>query len=321
MFESGAPEVVCIGNICLDLPLRYVDESVFRTDSFVIDRIWPVLGGSAANVATILTKLGKNIRLIAPIGDDRLGDLIEDYCAENRVDSAHLVRKAGVNTSLNVGLVREDGERFFVVSKTSSTFAFTIDDIDLSVLDGAKILAFSSIFINPRLDSAALTTLFKTAKKKKLIVCADMMRSRDGKVMEDIAECLSYIDYFFANTAEVLHLTGQTDVEAACTKLISAGVSTVVVKKGGMGSVTVDQSGMRSYPAFAATKPVDTIGAGDNFLAGFLHGLIENAPLSDCIKIASAVASLSVRGAGATSGVQSKDQLSEFMASESIHGW
>lgn len=317
MANCPQQDAICIGNICLDLPLRYIDESFFRTDSSVISRIWPVLGGSAANVASILTKLGRKIRLVAAIGDDRLGDLASDYCRSNGVATDGLVRKTNVDTSLNVGLVREDGERFFVVSKQSSTFAFSLEDINLSCLDSSKILAFSSIFINPKLDEAALTEIFKAAKAREMIVCADMMRSRDGKTLGDIQRCMPYIDYFLPNESEVLHLTQKKSVIKACEALIDAGVKAVIVKKGRRGALVAIADQVREYPAFAVTAPVDTIGAGDNFMAGFLDGLLDGRSMDECVMTASAVASLSIRAEGATNGVKSKAQVREFIKDNS----
>ena len=56
-------DVICIGNAAVDVPLYYVDERIFTTDSYMIERIVPMVGGSGLNVSTVLTHLGKKVKL------------------------------------------------------------------------------------------------------------------------------------------------------------------------------------------------------------------------------------------------------------------
>ncbi len=306
-------DVICIGNSALDVPLKPMDSSVFGIDSYPIDRIFPTIGGSATNVSVIATRLGVRVALITLLGDDMMGKYILSHCAENGIDISSVAIDRNVDTPLSVGLVRADGERTFVVSRSSSTFKFSAADINLARIKDARLLDIASIFINPRLDRDGLMTVFGEARKHKLIICADMMKSRDGKRLADIREALAYLDYFFPNYDEASDLTGLTDIDEIADALLGSGVKNVVIKNGKLGCF-VKNAGLRLIvPAYRNEEPVDTIGAGDNFVAGFITAILDGADIVECGRFANAVASVSVGASGATNGVRNKAQVLEVM--------
>ncbi|MGI6004118.1 MAG: carbohydrate kinase family protein [Christensenellales bacterium] len=307
------PDVVCVGNSAVDVPLRPVDESIFTTDSYPVDRIVPTVGGSGTNVTTILRRLGVSAKLITMLGQDMLGDFLVEHCRRNGVDTADIVRNSDVDTPLSIGLVQEDGERTFVVSRGSSTFHFHIDHVNLAALKGAKILAVASIFIMPKFDDDGLTRLFSAAKSEGLIICADMMKSRTGQRMDAIENALSYIDYFFANYDEAAFLTGLERKEEIADKLLGTGAGHVIIKEGRKGCYVKGPYISEVFPAYVNENPVDTIGAGDNFAAGFIAGLLDNRSIADCARFANAAAAISVSAPGSTGGVKDKRQVLEFI--------
>jgi len=92
----------------------------------------------------------------------------------------------------------------------------------------------------------------------------------------------------------------------------------VIIKLGSKGSYLRkegEESG-KIFPPFYIENPVDTTGAGDNFAAGFLYALSEGKSVYDCARFANAVASVSVEHVGATTGVQSLEQVLERYGSE-----
>ena len=206
-------DVVCVGNSAVDVPLCPVGPEVFSYDSYPIDRIIPQVGGSGTNVSTILARLGKRVKLVTLLGRDMLGDFLIRNCQENGVDTSYIVRSGTVDTPLSVGLVRSDGERGFVVSKSSSTFAFSADQVAPACFAGARAMVFSSIFIMPQFDDAGLSRIFSAAHSAGLIVCADMMKSRTGQRLDAVAGALRHVDYFFANLEEASFLTGREKLE------------------------------------------------------------------------------------------------------------
>lgn len=307
-------DVFCIGNSALDVPLKPIHAGVLDIDSYPIDRIVPTIGGSATNVSVILSRLGRSVALSTLLGRDIMGEYILSYCRENGVDTESVAIDPGVDTPLSVGLVRADGERTFVVSRASSTFKFSAADVDMGRIRQAKLLDVASIFINPRLDGPGLATIFREAKAHDLTICADMMKSRDGKKLADIREPLGYLDYFFPNYDEAADLTGKTDIGAISAELLACGVKNVAIKMGGRGCFVRNAETEAIVPAFRNETPVDTIGAGDNFVAGFIAAILDGLDLRACARFANAVAAVSVGAPGATNGVRSLAQVKEFLA-------
>jgi sugar/nucleoside kinase (ribokinase family) len=306
-------DVLCVGNSAVDVPLKPMDLGVFSIESYPVDRIVPTIGGSATNVSVIATRLGLRVALATLLGDDMLGKFILSYCRENGVDVSSVAIDSGVDTPLSVGLVRADGERTFVVSKASSTFKFGVADIDLSRIADARLLDIASIFINPRLDNEGLRTLFREARGHGVTICADMMKSRDGKRLADIREALSFVDYFFPNYEEASELTGKKDIDDIADAILAAGVKNVVIKSGSDGCFVKNALTSVSIPAYRDESPVDTIGAGDNFVAGFLTAILEGADIVECARFANAVAAVSVGAPGATNGVRNRQQAIDIM--------
>lgn len=313
-------DVICIGNSALDLPLKPLDESVFTIDSYPVDRIFPTIGGSATNVSVILSRLGRSVALVTLLGKDLMGEYILANCRENGIDTASVVVDSGVDTPLSVGLVRADGERSFVVSRASSTFRFDASHVDLSRIKEARLLDIASIFINPKLDGEGLCAIFAEARKHGLCICADMMKSRGGKKLKDIREALAYLDYFFPNYEEAADLTQESGLDAIADRILDCGVKNVVIKRGKSGCFVKNSRLRLEVPAFRNEAPVDTIGAGDNFVAGFLAAILEGSEIGECARFANAVAAVSVGAPGSTNGVRDRLQIDEFMSARTREG-
>lgn len=309
----GAFDVICVGNSAVDAPLYPVGPEIFDYDSYPVDRIIPQVGGSGTNVATILARMGLKTKLMTLLGDDMLGDFLVRHCQASGIDTSSILRSKAVDTPLSIGLVRENGERGFVVSRSSGTFFFNAGDVDTSAFDGAKALVFSSIFIMPKFDGPGLRRIFSAARDRGLVVCADMMKSRDGLRLEAIREAMPYVDYFFANREEAAFLTErETEAEMAAV-LLEAGVGHVLIKNGGEGCYIRDRETQAQLPAFRNEHLVDTIGAGDNFAAGFVTGLLDGLDFAGAARFANATASISVGAPGSTNGVRSKEQVLNFL--------
>ncbi|PWF24429.1 carbohydrate kinase family protein [Ancrocorticia populi] len=325
-------DVICVGTSVVDIPLQPVDRTVFDSVSYPVEDVSMRVGGDALNESIVLSKLGSRVGLVSAVGADAAGEFIIQTAREAGVDVTGVSVQQRLTTSLNVGLVAPDGERTFITNRNGSLWKTEESDIDVSgflgspgateetVVSAPRILAFGSIFNNPLLSGDWIARLFAAAKAVGMTICADMVPSRIGAGLDDIAEALGYVDYFFPNEDEVIDLTGARDGAEAAATLLDKGVGTVVLKTGKRGC-TLFTAGQEpiSIPAFVRDDldAIDTTGAGDNFAAGFIRALVDNKTPQECAVFANAVAAVSVGGLGATSGVQSKAQVDEFLASRS----
>ena len=302
-------DVICIGAAVVDIPLRPVSKNIFDIESYPVDRIAMTIGGDAINEATIISRLGYKTALMSRVGEDAAGKFILDFCQKEgiNIESLHIDLKT--DTSINVGLVTEDGERTFVTNRNGSLWKTDITDVDFSRFKGARLLTLASIFNCPLLDNKSLVQIFRKAKEEGMIICADMIKPRFSEKLEDIAEALGYIDYFFPNYDEACLLSGEKDLDAIADSFLKYGVKHVIIKTGKEGCFIKTNKESVKVPAISGIQAIDTIGAGDNFAAGFITALLDGKELINCAQFANATASIAVQNPGATTGVLNKEQV------------
>lgn len=302
-------DVICIGAAIVDIPLQPVSKNIFDIESYPLNRIAMTIGGDAINEATIISRLGHKTALMSRIGKDAVGNFILEACQNEGIDADSLRVDEQVDTSINVGLVTEDGERTFVTNRNGSLWRTNIEDVDFTRFNEARLLSLASIFNNPLLDGKSLVRIFQKAKEANLIICADVIKPRLGEKLEDIRESLKYVDYFFPNYDEACLLTGKTELDAIADCFLQCGVKNVIVKIGKKGCFIKAEGKAINVPAIAGIQAIDTIGAGDNFVAGFITAILEGKALEECAQFANATASIAVQSVGATTGVTSREQV------------
>lgn len=307
-------DVICVGASVIDIPLQPVNKEVFDCESYPLQQINMAIGGDALNESTIISRLGHKVSLLSMVGKDVAGYYIVDHCMKNKIDTIGIKQREDVDTSINIGLVTEDGERTFITNRNGSLWKTTIDDIDLSLVKNAKLLSYGSFFNNPLLKDKELVKLFKKAKKENMIISADMIKPRSNETFEDIKESLSYVDYFFPNFDEASLMTGKDKIEDVADEILSYGVGCVIIKIGSKGAYIKSMDGYQKIvPALKGITPIDTIGAGDNFASGFITGLLEDKSLEECGKIANVTAAISIQSVGATTGVKNRKQVDDVI--------
>ena len=118
--KNDDPQIVIIGAAILDVLVRPADADVFRTGSSPAEEILLSPGGDALNEAAVLSKLGKRVRLETIIGNDRAGRFVISYCEECGIELPGDCIRDGIDTGVNVVLVSEDGERYFLTAPKST---------------------------------------------------------------------------------------------------------------------------------------------------------------------------------------------------------
>lgn len=304
-------DVICIGAAVVDIPLRPVGPEIFEGESCPIERIAMITGGDALNEAIVISRLGYSSAVMGKIGDDAPGQFILKTCIENDVNTDNLIMDPEVDTAITIALVTEKGERTFVTNRNSSLWKTSVNDLKPEAFNGIKILSMDSIFSHPLLTGSILKDIFFKAKSAGVIVCADMVHPKKNETLEDIKDALNYVDYFFPNYDEAVLLSGEKELNKIAEKFLNCGVKNIVIKIGSRGCYVANKNGFFVSPAVKGTKVIDTIGAGDNFAAGFITALLDGKNLEECAKFANATASISVESEGATAGVKDKNQVIE----------
>jgi len=306
-------EVIVIGPAVADIPLAPVGPQVFEAGSWPLERIAMQAGGDAVNEAITLCRLGRRAALVSKVGLDPAGDFVLRTLEDAGVDVACVRREAGLDTGINIVLVREGGERSFITNRNGSLRRLAFEDVrpllDSPALQSAKIACLASLFVSPLLTLADTAALLNALKRRGLVLCADTTRPKRGETLREAAQALSRLDYFFPNLEEAALLTGRSDPLAAACALLDAGVGHAVVKLGGRGCLLAGPGGRWQIDAWPGAHCLDTTGAGDTFAAAFIAALLEGRDFIDCGRYANAAASLCVEHIGATSGDWTREDV------------
>ena len=296
-------KVQIIGAAIVDVLVSPADERVFEIGSCPAERIVMSYGGDALNEATVLKALGGDVRLRTVLGDDEAGRAVLRRMEQVGLDTAQTTIREDFHTSVNVVLVKPDGQRCFLTDPGASQRKLRLEDIPLPLPADTGILCFASIFVFPQMKTAEMAEVFRSAREQGITVCADMTKRKNGESTADVADALQYIDYLFPNDAEAMLLTGKGSPEEAAADLLRAGVGTVVVKCGQKGCYIANREGSFWVAAEENVAVVDTTGAGDSFVGGFLYALSNDLPLYECARIANSCGAKAVQKIGATAWV------------------
>lgn len=307
------PDSIIIGAAIVDIPLSPVTPDIFAAHSTPLERIAMGVGGDAANEALVLARLGHAPALISVVGHDAPGDFVCHSLYGAGVDVSAVTVLEGLDTGINVVLVRPDGERGFITSQSGSLRQLGLSDIlpalEAPSLQGARVACLASLFVSPRLTLENTAALFDVLKSRGLILCADTTRPKHRETLREAGAPLSRLDYFFPNLDEAVTLTGQRDPDAVADALLDCGVKHVALKLGGKGCLLKSREARHLVPAVPGVHCVDTTGAGDTFAGAFIAAILDGRSFADCGRYANAAASLCVERVGATEGTWTREDV------------
>jgi sugar/nucleoside kinase (ribokinase family) len=304
-------DVICAGILVADLigwPIQQFPE-YGRLE--LVENMELHTGGCAINTGIALRKLGVDVAVVGKVGEDGLGDFVVRRLEEAGLDASAVRRSRTCNTSATMVMVSETGERSFL-HYIGANADLRLDDFELERFDGAKILHIGGALVLPGLDGEPMAELLRHARSLGLRTCLDTVWDASGRWMSVLAPCLAHTDFFLPGIEEARKLTGESQPEDVAAALRKAGVGTVALKMGEEGCFVSDGREAYRIPALAV-DPVDTTGAGDCFVAGFLAATLRGWPLKEVASFATAAGAACVTAVGASSGVSSFEDTLRLM--------
>lgn len=308
--EAVRPSVTLLGPVNVDILARPVDFSALSEGSLPAEDIRMSCGGNALNEAVILHRLGAQVDLVSAVGRDEAGEMLLRFLSSRGVSTSRIRRDAQLTTSINLVLVRPDGERFFLTNPRGSMRRLTDDTYLPHVDSAADLVCFPGMFVSPRTGIPEMERLFARIKSRPgRLLAADMSSPKAGETLRDLENILPHLDFFFPNEDQAIRLTGVRDVRECARMLNDAGVGCAVVKLGSRGALIRTASQLHEVPAYPVSRTVDTTGAGDSFAAGFLYARLMGYSLRDCALFGCATASCIVECLGASEGLRSREEV------------
>ena len=308
-------DVVCVGVLVADVLAMGVDDQILNRDMTRVQSVKLSTGGDAFNQAINLSSLGYKVKLCGKVGNDSIGRFLLQEAELHQIDVKHITIDQTTPTSITIVLVNQNGERNFVGNANGTNSRLLLENIDTTCFKGAKIVSLGSLYGSLTLDGDVAKVIFQKAKEEGCITVCDMMHA-DRHNLEDAKKAFPYVDYFIPNLQEAVELTKENEKEKICEKLHSLGIKNVILKTGKEGCYLSTAEYNKQIPAFTVEKEkvIDTTGAGDAFVSGFITGLLDGIAIEECCLRGCAAGSLAVQTLGATGGLQSKEQMLSIIA-------
>lgn len=304
-------EVTCLGILVADLTAGPLTNYPEKGKLVITENMHLDTGGCAANTALVLSKLGVSTSLIAKVGKDDLGDYVKRTLSKNGVDTSGICYDEVYQTGCSMVLNSADGERSFI-SNLGANNALTSEDINWEELKKSKLLHIGGALLLSGLDGKPLAGVFKKAKEYGLTTCLDTVWDSSGRWWDGISECMPYTDLFLPSLIEAEELAGKKDVREIADTFLEAGVKVVGLKMGKRGSSVFTKEKEIHIPMFDL-KTVDTNGAGDAYVGGFIAGWINGLSLEKTAYLANAVGAMATMAVGPVGGIKKLDEVFDFI--------
>ena len=304
--KSRRFDVLAIGELNVDIILNHINGLPEVGKEKNAGSMALTLGSSTAIFAANLSTLGAKVGFLGKIGNDSFGEFVKESLVEKGIDTSLITIEEGISTGATI-VLNFDEDRAMVTYPGTMDY-LTIDDIKDEFLMQAQHIHFSSFFYQPGIRDH-IHLVFKRAKELGLTTSFDTQWDPSEKWDFNFQLILPWVDIFFPNETELLHLTGTQKISEALEKL-GPFAKNIVVKRGNKGALLRLETGeIFEMPAYLNTSVVDAIGAGDSFNAGFIFRFIKGESLQNCLDSGNLAGALNTTATGGTGAFKSKEQI------------
>ena len=324
-------DVICLGRAAVDLYGQQIGGRLEDMQSFA-----KYLGGSSANLAAGLARLGLRSAMLTRVGDEHMGRFVREQLAREGVDVGHVRTDPWRLTGLVVlGIAGEGSYPHIFFRRDCADMGLTTEDFDEPWIASSRLLAVTGTHLSSETTRAAVLQAMRYARANSVRVVLDIdyrpvlwgltaagageERYRSAaSVTAALQECLPLCD-LVVGTEEEIHIAGGSDgTSDALAAIRRVTQCAIVMKRGAEGCVVLDDAAesinkgqpIRGFPV----EVLNVLGAGDAFLAGLLAGLLDGRPLADAASMGNACGALVVSRHGCTPAMPSRVELDDYLA-------
>jgi 2-dehydro-3-deoxygluconokinase len=281
------------------------------------------IGGAESNVAIALSRLGTSAAWIGRTGDDSLGERVRRELRAEGVD-VHSVVDSTAPTGLMLKERRtNDSLSVYYYRAGSAGSRLTAGDIPVGLIERAAVLHVTGI--TAALSDSARETIFvaiASARAAGVPVAFDvnhrarLWRGRDPE--ETYRRMAGGADLVFAGEDEAAILVpGARNLRELLLGIAALGPTTVVIKLGAAGCIALIDGAEYRQDA-VRISPLDTVGAGDAFVAGYLAEYVARASAEDRLRLAVEAGAFACLSTGDWEGLPRRNELKLLRATEPV---
>jgi 5-dehydro-2-deoxygluconokinase len=300
---------------------------IYATDygSFEADKNFTkYVGGSPANTAVAMAKLGLKTGYIGRVSSDSIGAFVVSYLGSCGIDTSHISRDSHYKTGITIGE--------FPAPRINNCYMYRNDCADLKIdygqideryIAGHKFLLVSGTSLSYSPAREAALYAIELAKRNRTGIIFDFdYRSGTWENDNDASLYLTLAarkaDIVFGTREEFdvmerLFFPGNRDNVLTARTLRNAGVSIVAVKNGRKGSDVYDSDGSRYHGGLYPAEVVNTFGAGDSYSGAFIYALLQKYDVPEALKYAAAASSIVVSRLGCSDAMPVLEEVESYM--------
>lgn len=297
--------IICLGNTTLDKVWPLTDFPTaggkYRSTSY-----FEVGGGTAANAAVAVAKLGGNISYWGRAGNDSAGHTMKRELAAYNIDVHNFRLCDGAQSSISAVLVARDGERM-IVNFRGADLPDSPDWLPLDEVKDAKAVQADIRWV------AGTKAIFSAARKLGIPTVLDGENADESAY----AAVIPLTDHAIFSEPGLRAFCGDSCANgytAALEKLRMQGCSVAAVTRGDKGILWLDKDGMHEQASFPV-EVVDTTGAGDVFHGAYTLALGEGRTVAEAMRFSSAVSALKCMRQGGRAGIPTRAEVNAFLES------
>ena len=275
--------------------MKLIDEKEFKSLISNLTINETISGGSVANSIVGLSQLGNEVGFIGKVKDDNLGQKYEEGLKKENVNYLYSKKDELLPTGTCLILITPDSER------TMCTFLGTAGkindkDIDEKIVKKSEITFLEGYLWDEgepkKAFDKAINHSNKVAMSLSDLFCVERHKNHFLELVKH------KLDIVFANEQEILSLISSTsfdDILAFGNQLQKH----IVITRGDKGALAIIDGKVTECKSKKNLNIVDLTGAGDLFAAGYLHGLINNLNVEECLAKGTELSSVIIQKIGA----------------------
>ena len=236
-----------------------------------------VPGGSVFNGLISLGRAGVDATLISEVGNDRVGDTILNFMKENGVKNNHVCVYPDSKSPVSLAFLNEKNDAEYIFYKDYPKLRL---DVELPEINSDDIVMFGSFYAVAPLIRNKVKELLDKARSVGAIIYYDVnfrsTHKNDAiKLLPTILENFEYADIIRGSSEDFENMFGMTDADKIYKGKVAFYCPRFICTNGGE-SVCLRTSSLTKDYEVAPLQTVSTIGAGDNFNAGLVYGILKN---------------------------------------------
>ena len=312
-------DIIALGRIAIDFnPVDYF-QTLAESTTFK-----KYLGGSPANIAVGMARLGRKVGFFGKISDDRFGDFVQQFFEKEGIDVSHVTRCThGESLGLTfTEILSRDESSILMYREGVADLQLHPNDVDEAYVKSTRLVLISGTALSQSPSREAALKTLQLAKKTNTPVVFDAdYRAYTWKNDDEIALYTSWV----AEKADILmgsreeydrmeRLIGLDGTDrASANHWLNNGVKIAIIKHGKKGSTAYARDGAFSIKPF----PVEALkgfGGGDGYGSAFLHGLLSGWDIMDALEFGSASAAMLVASHACSQDMPTEDAIRAFIA-------